>query len=172
MANLSRRAFFTRLKATPEVANPFRPPWTSEQRIEDKCTGCFECVKACPEGILFSDDNRPYLKPGVGECTFCEACASACPEEGLFDLTQAPWRLAAELKQEACLLHKGVSCRSCTDCCDPRALRFDLRAAPVGQIQLDADQCNGCGACLVACPVDAISLNDQSNMNQETLANA
>ncbi|KZK90497.1 Electron transport complex subunit RsxB [Pseudovibrio sp. Ad46] len=169
MAKLSRRAFFTRLSATPEVVSPVRPPWTTEQRIEDKCIGCFECVKACPEAILFSADNRPYLKTGVGECTFCEECAKACPEEGLFDLTVAPWRLTAEIQQGACLLGKGVSCQTCTDSCDPRALRFDMRVAPTGKIQLDADQCNGCGACLISCPVDAIVMNDQS---RESLANA
>lgn len=165
MTSLSRRAFLTRFKASSDEVMPIRPPWTTEARIEDKCTGCMECVSACPEGILFSHDNRPYLKPGVGECTFCEACAQACQED-LFDLTAEPWDLKAQIDENKCLLTSGVSCQTCTDICEPRALKFDMRVRPAGKINLQTDACTGCGACLTTCPTQAISLKPSATESQ------
>ncbi|WP_068310065.1 ferredoxin-type protein NapF [Polycladidibacter hongkongensis] len=164
MVNVSRRAFLTRFRSSTSQKQPIRPPWTTEERIEDLCTGCMDCVKACPEGILRSEDNRPYLEPGIGECTFCEECASQCTAK-VFDLQEEPWQLTAQLNTQACLLDKGISCQSCTDLCEPRALRFDLRQPPAGKITLNTDSCTGCGACLPVCPASAITLIDA---NRET----
>ena len=165
MPNMSRRAFLARLKAPAEKVTTLRPPWTNETRIEDKCTGCMDCVAACPEAILFSHDNRPYLKPGIGECTFCEKCVQAC-EEGVFDLSTEPWDLAASLDDTKCLLADGVSCQTCTDICEPRALRFDMRIRPAGKINLKTEVCTGCGACLTICPTQAISLKPSATESQ------
>ncbi len=168
MPSLSRRAFLTRFKASAEEVAPIRPPWSNETRIEEKCTGCAKCISACPEGILFSHDNRPYLKPGVGECTFCEKCAQACDEE-VFDLSATPWNLTANLDEAKCLLADGVSCQTCTDICEPRALRFDMRVRPAGKIILETEACTGCSACLTTCPTQAISLKSSA---QESQSNA
>jgi ferredoxin-type protein NapF len=92
-----------------------------------------------------------------GACTFCGACAAACNEHVFNDVTDTPWTLVVNVSDE-CLLPRGVSCQSCTDACDVRALRFDLRQRPLGALRLDSTACTGCGACIGTCPVNALSL--------------
>ena len=135
-----------------------RPPWTDESAVLENCTSCGACIEACPQDIVFAGAaGTPVLKFSAGQCTFCSACAKACPEPVFRDTAEAPWDLVAALG-EACLLHKGVSCRSCTDVCDEDALRFDLHVAGVGAITVDPVACTGCGACISICPVEAITL--------------
>lgn len=135
----------------------FRPPWSTEMRIRHACTSCADCIRSCPEAILVAGPaGTPVVDFSLGACTFCEACAVACKED-VFDLSEPPWQLKAVL-QNTCLLHQGVTCRSCTDVCEISALRFDLHSGPVGQVKVDATRCNGCGACLSMCPVSAITL--------------
>ena len=46
----------------------------------DKCTGCGDCVPACPFGLLEIVDDKVQLKEG---CTFCGACQDACDYEAI-----------------------------------------------------------------------------------------
>ena len=70
----------------------------------------------------------------------------------------------AFLISDRCLLKAGVTCQLCTDQCDSRALRFDLRIRPSGAIRIDQNACTGCGACVAPCPASAI---DMINPQQE-----
>lgn len=135
-----------------------RPPWTDEAAVRNNCTSCGACISACPEKILLvGPAGTPALDFNRGACTFCGACAEACEDAVFRNTDEQPWTLVAGIG-DACLLRKGVSCRSCTDMCDERALRFDLRAGPVGAIEVNAASCTGCGACVSTCPTDAITL--------------
>ncbi|MBK5935070.1 ferredoxin-type protein NapF [Rhodovulum imhoffii] len=135
-----------------------RPPWTDEGRVRALCTSCGDCIAACPEAILRAGPARtPIVDFLENSCTFCRDCAAACGEGVFRDETQTPWTLTARLGA-ACLLRMGVSCRSCTDACDAHALRFDLRAGPVGAIHVDHDACTGCGACVGVCPAGAVTM--------------
>lgn len=121
------------------------------------CTACGDCIRACPEAILVAGPaGTPVVDFARGACTFCGNCARACPEP-VFDRTTAPWHLEVEIASD-CLLNAGVACRSCTDVCDTRALRFDLTAGQVGRIAVASEACTGCGACLPVCPVGALAL--------------
>ena len=42
------------------------------------CSGCGECVKACPEGAVTVKDNVAVIDYTV--CTGCGACFRVCPE--------------------------------------------------------------------------------------------
>ncbi|WP_350335954.1 ferredoxin-type protein NapF [Coralliovum pocilloporae] len=163
MAGISRRALLRR-SFRADADSPLRPPWATEQRIASDCTACGRCIEQCPEGILFSEGGRPYVKTGISECTFCGRCAEACAE-AVFDLNEAPWSLTAQIG-DSCFLKTSVDCRLCTDACEPRALRFDLRVRPVGAVQVTEQDCTGCGACLVSCPTNAITLTDRMEGQQ------
>jgi NAD-dependent dihydropyrimidine dehydrogenase PreA subunit len=46
-----------------------------DQRI---CTGCAECIKACPTGALGVQNGKAtLLHPEI--CTYCAACEEICP---------------------------------------------------------------------------------------------
>lgn len=151
---LSRRALFS-----GQHGALIRPPWTSEISIRNACTGCGDCVAACPETILFSGPaNTPVVSFANGECSFCEACAEACTEP-VFELGEPAWQVRAEIS-DSCILKIGVSCRLCTDICEVEALVFDLSQRPVGAVSVNRDLCNGCGACVAACTFSAISITE------------
>lgn len=67
----------------------------------------------------------------------------------------------------ACLAVQGVTCSTCVDPCEPRALRLRPllggRALPV----IDAAACTGCGDCLSVCPVGALSLVPVASPSEE-----
>jgi len=46
----------------------------------DKCTGCGDCVPACPFGLLEVVDDKVQLKEG---CNLCGACQDACDFEAI-----------------------------------------------------------------------------------------
>lgn len=58
----------------------------------------------------------------------------------------------------ACLAAQGVTCASCVDPCEPRALRIRPLLGGRGLPVVDAAACTGCGDCLNVCPVSALSL--------------
>lgn len=155
---LSRRAFLRgEVRAQPPVP---RPPWARiETEFLQACNACGDCLTACPEHVLVRDaDGRARFDPQRGECTFCGDCATACTT-GAIDRLRVPraWDWIADIADD-CLAHRGVVCSSCRDACAETALHFAPVAAGVPAPRLDPQRCTGCGACVGACPVSAISL--------------
>lgn len=132
-------------------------PWTDPQRVFDRCTGCGACADACPQGIVATGrGGHPYLDFSA-ECTFCGACAEACPED-VFDPAQEPAIAAIARIAPSCFEPQGISCRVCQDVCPEDALR--IRPQPGGRatVEVLADTCTGCGACVPVCPASAVEI--------------
>jgi NAD-dependent dihydropyrimidine dehydrogenase PreA subunit len=49
---------------------------------ETKCTGCGECVSACPTDCLRMAGRAPWM-PRPEECVSCGVCVVVCPEGAL-----------------------------------------------------------------------------------------
>jgi ferredoxin-type protein NapF len=65
-------------------------------------------------------------------------------------------RLATISTTNICVERHGVSCRRCAEVCDHTAIRILARERRGAVI--DAAACTGCGDCVPACPVAAITL--------------
>lgn len=164
--NLARRNLLRgiALSAPP----PIRPPWAlAESQFVDVCNGCGDCISACPEAIVIrGDGGYPEIDFANGPCTFCGQCVAACEESALLTGGEEPWSLQLSVA-DTCLANQQVVCQSCRDVCDQRAIRFEpepsgLLALPV----IDPDTCNGCGACISTCPVDALTLQVNPEVKQ------
>lgn len=161
-AEPARRDLFLGRFARPTKAHGLRPPTAIEEaRFLALCDGCAACAPACPETVIRLDgERRPVLRFEHGECTFCGACADACPSHALTRVGVRAWTATASIAGK-CLAVGGVHCRTCGDACPRSAIRFapqiDGRFLPA---VIDAD-CNGCGACVAGCPVDAVSVNER-----------
>lgn len=161
MTTLSRRHLLRGRwhSATPEQ----RPPWSvNETAFIAGCSRCHACITQCESGVLVvGQGGFPTLDFSRAECTFCRQCADACSETLFLDAAQAPWQLRAEIASH-CLASRGIECRSCQDSCEPRAIAFVPQLGGVAAIRLTTARCNGCGACVAACPVNAIQMVDHS----------
>lgn len=144
-----------------------RPPGAvDEHRFPALCIRCGNCLQVCPAHIL-----RPDIQPanlwalGVPRVDFsedycredCHACTQVCPSGALRDLSlvaKLDYSMGlAEVEFELCLLAYDRECEICKRVCPRDAVTFvwseeEYTVMP----QIDAERCNGCGACLVACP--------------------
>lgn len=142
---------------------PVRPPWAlAEEEFVSACDRCGDCIPACEAGIIsLGRAGYPEIDFKRGGCDFCGDCLTACAGKALKADYPAPsiaWTLKAQIGS-GCLALNGITCRSCGDACETRAIRFQLvvggRANPI----LDQTACNGCGECLYVCPNDSVTIS-------------
>lgn len=159
-ASISRRQFLR--GDLSGSASALRPPWAlAEAQFLERCDRCGECIIACETGILQAGDGG-YPQPNFfhGECTFCARCVAACTSGALARRAGAPWTLKARIA-DSCLAQRGIVCQVCADPCATRAIRFPPRLATAALPVLDPAACNGCGACVAACPVQAVHMTTE-----------
>jgi len=151
--NISRRNLLRgRATSTPP---PLRPPGAISAFTEI-CTACGDCVSACPQSIIVEGSGGfPEIDFRRGECTFCSDCIEACGEEALSAAIEPLLKVRLEVT-ESCLARKQVVCQSCGDACEVQAIGFPPRLGTVPVPRIDQDSCTSCGACIAACPQDAI----------------
>jgi len=138
------------------------PPWHQGLALETHCPGCTHpCVTACDPGIIqLHPENHqltglPYLDFSTSGCTFCKACVEACPlDESMVLDTAEPVIGKAQLNRETCIAWDDVICMACSGRCDYHA----ITTVHQRRAQIDAELCNGCGMCVAACPVQALSI--------------
>jgi ferredoxin-type protein NapF len=153
----SRRNFL-KGRVSARHASAQRPPWADRDSFLDLCTRCNHCIRVCEEKILVvGDGGYPEINFKSGACSFCGECARVCEPKALDDRIDPPWSITAEIDQ-SCLSERGITCRSCGDGCDYRAVRFQLQTGGRARLFLDQAACTGCGGCVAVCPVNAIRI--------------
>lgn len=167
---INRRQFFSSLgvktldwarqtlvQLLDQAEGPLRPPGAlSEEAFLLACTRCGQCVNACPQGCL--NQLTPAAGTAVGTpvlsfltgkaCTNCRRCADVCPS-GALAPGQVGRTLVAGLAKEECLAWQGAMCRVCYERCPRRGkalVLMDFQYPVVVE-----ENCDGCGACLLAC---------------------
>jgi ferredoxin-type protein NapF len=165
VVDISRRQFLRGDFTNRRLA--LRPPWAvDEQLFLQRCYQCGDCVAACPTHLIEpGDGDYPRVNFEHGECCFCGDCAKACTRGALRYSTQAPWSLTARVN-DACLARHGVVCEVCGEQCAAHAITFSRSANAVPAPLLNPAACNGCGACVAPCPVQAIFMQPA---NEEAL---
>ena len=101
------------------------------------------------------------------KCTACCACAMACMDEKNTDVEQGDRAFRQVYTEEVCRdgqvsfrFHSDscIHCRvpACVTACEPGCLYKDTES---GLVLYDTAICDGCGRCLKACRMGAISLD-------------
>lgn len=149
----ARRSF---LRGGSPVATDRQPPWTGPD-FTDQCLRCGDCINACPEQVLVKGDGGfPQMNFEREGCSLCQTCVEVCPAP-VFDLQRPAFSWRAHINT-SCLALNNIHCQSCQEHCDTRAIHFSYQLGRVPGPNVDNEQCTGCGACLSACPQDAIQL--------------
>lgn len=157
----------TVLRRTDTAAPSLRPPGAvASPEFLGLCVRCGNCLRACPTHIIEPDLGghglasllSPVLKFDKGYCREdCAACTTVCPSGALkrLSLDEKPRvRLGLPtVDMNVCLLGADRECAECRRWCPYGAIRYvfseiDYALRP----EIDAEKCNGCGACQRACP--------------------
>lgn len=162
---VSRRSLFARFRGGPLQ---LRPPWSRDElTFTDRCTQCGACAKACPTGLIKGGHaGFPIVDFKDAHCTFCGACREACRDGCYTSDGGEAWSLRAAVST-ACVEPKGVSCRMCQDACEVSAIRFRPMIGGGASPEISLDDCTGCGACVLPCPVNAISVSNPVTVTAE-----
>ncbi|MBI5814028.1 MAG: hypothetical protein HZB29_00270 [Nitrospinae bacterium] len=137
-----------------------RPPGAiAETEFVVRCDKCGDCVKACPEGVLFAAtaqsgamEGYPVFDPARKACFLCSPlhCVNACKAGALNPVADIS-ELAmgkARMNPAKCKASEGDECRLCHDFC-PLSGRAVILLG--GRAAIQASECVGCGQCEYHC---------------------
>jgi ferredoxin-type protein NapF len=154
--------------------HPLRPPGsTGETAFQGACIRCGSCVRVCPTGIIQPDLTSgsvagllaPTLRfSGPDYCLQdCNRCGQVCPTGVIRPLPLKTKNRhvigIAHIDRPRCLLTQEVECGVCVPRCPRGAIvdGFD-RETYTASVEVDAEKCNGCGACVGICPPKVITV--------------
>jgi len=154
-----------------------RPPGAAEEvRFKALCVRCGNCVRACPSGIIRRDlggEASGVLAPVVrfgGErpsgrycLETCNECSRSCPTGAIARLTleqKNRWTIGlARIDLPGCLVTADQTCAVCIDICPQKAISMSFsQKTYTNTLHVDGRKCNGCGACMLVCPVNVIAI--------------
>ncbi len=150
------------VKPAKQRTDWLRPPGALEEaQFLENCTGCGECIEACPhESLRVFEDHHdsdvlsrrktPVIYPDEQPCYLCEdfPCIAACEPEALQPVgtLNAVNMGTAVVSQRICTAGQG--CNACVGQCPTRALSMDFASL---SIRVERDLCVGCGMCEHVC---------------------
>ena len=146
-------------EAPPEKTAPvFRKDWlrppgaVEEPTFLERCTKCYDCVKACPHGsiVLHRENGTPVIFADQSPCYLCAdlPCIAACETEALLPV-EGPEQVRmgiAKISHRLCTAGQG--CHACVSRCPTNALSMDFDAQ---QLEVAVTRCVGCGICEQVC---------------------
>jgi len=150
-----------------------RPPGSvGETEFSALCVRCGNCVRSCPTGIIQPDLEppkltallTPSLRFDTNHCLeTCNRCGQHCPTGAIAALPLAEkneQRIGlAQIHNAGCLLTLDKECNACSLICPRKAIVEDFsKETYTAMVRVDANRCNGCGACVAVCPPRVIAV--------------
>lgn len=147
-----KKSIFRGLQPPPGHIRPI-------QKFQDTCTGCGDCVFACPYNAIFpvynekKGKNFPYLDVNANACHLCEdwPCIQSCNFGALKPFNNGKVRKMGRAKGlfEYCINNQTgeKTCNACEEACPIDKTVIFRRNKPTF-----AESCVGCGLCVQACP--------------------
>jgi electron transport complex protein RnfB len=142
-------------------------------KITEKCVGCGMCRKICPIACIA---GRPSKRHEVdrNRCIDCGACGRICPHDAVLDnIGQRCERIRRHaLNWEKPLIDYDLcmSCAACIDACPVSCLDVtyteDTENRKAYPYLSALSACIACRFCAVECPVEAVSMKAEAEMNK------
>lgn len=130
-----------------------RPPGAVEEEMFlERCTGCSDCVEACPHDAIqkLSSNDTPVIFPEESPCQLCDdlPCIVACETEALLPLPDGSQVNMGVAKVLPKMCTAGNGCNACVSKCPTGAISMDFG---LFRISVNDTLCVGCGVCQYIC---------------------
>lgn len=133
-----------------------RPPTALEEKeFIQACTGCGECVSACPTAIIIVKNQLAELDLELSFCSHCHQCSDVCPTTALSH-SESDCCVRPTITSN-CNPQTAFYCAECQHSCPVNAITVHKNKKPNIELEL----CNGCNSCQYHCPISAITTSIQ-----------